>query len=95
MSSEKLTADEKQRKMMLIMGCMHCIERINTAIAKIAADFMVPEDIEDSFGDYNLFNSYFQFRKHEVLCILHAIHFIQNIYSLWKMSKAQYFPADI
>ncbi len=68
---------------MLIMGCMHCIkpEQINAAIANKVVDIYskppgnVPDGVEDSFGDNNLFNSYFWFRKHKVLCILHALHF--------------------
>jgi hypothetical protein len=53
--------------MMLIMGCMHCIkpEQINAAIANKVVDIYskppgnVPDGVEDSFGDNNLFNSYF------------------------------------
>jgi hypothetical protein len=52
--------------MMLIMGYVHCIkpEQINTAIANEAVDIYsqplgdVPDGVEDSFGDDNLFNSY-------------------------------------
>jgi hypothetical protein len=79
--------DEKQRKVMLIMGCMHGIKRINAAIAQKAVSIHspppgdVPHGVEDCFGDDNLFNSYFQFRKHEVLCILHAMH-LSGIYIL-------------
>jgi hypothetical protein len=71
--SRKLTADQKQRKMMLIMGCMHLIKRINAAIAKKVVDMYSPppgddpHGLEDNFGDYNLFNSCFLFRKHNVL----------------------------
>ncbi len=56
----KLTADEKQRKMMLIMGCMHRIKLINAAIAKKAVDIYspppgdFPHGVEDSFGDDNM-----------------------------------------
>jgi hypothetical protein len=63
--SGKLTADEKQRKIMLIMGCMHCIKRTNAAIAKkvVVINSLppgdVPHDVENSFGDDNLFKSYF------------------------------------
>jgi hypothetical protein len=79
-SSWKFTADEKQGKMMLIMGCMHSIKQMNAAIATKAVDIysLPPRDvshgIEDSFGDDNLFNSYFLFRTHKVLRILHAMH---------------------
>ena len=80
--SGKLTADQKQRKMMLIMGCMHLIKRINAAIAKKVVDMYSPppgddpHGLEDNFGDYNLFNSYFLFRKHNFLRILYAIHLL-------------------
>jgi hypothetical protein len=55
----KLSADEKQLKMMLSMGCnsMHRIKRMNAAIAKKAVDTYsqppgdVPHGVEDSFGD--------------------------------------------
>ena len=57
--SGKLSADEKQRKMMLSMGCnsMHRIKRMNAAIAKKAVDVYspppgdVPHGVEDSFWD--------------------------------------------
>jgi hypothetical protein len=60
--SGKLSADEKQRKMMLSMGCnsMHRIKQMNTAIAKKAVDRYsqppgdVPHGVEDSFGDDNM-----------------------------------------
>jgi hypothetical protein len=58
--SGKLSADEKQLKMMLCMGCMHQIKRMNTAIAKKAVDIHslppgdVPHGVEDSFGDDNI-----------------------------------------
>jgi hypothetical protein len=55
----KLSADDKQWKMMLSMGCnlMHRIKRMNAAIAKKAVDIYnpppgdVPHGVEDSFGD--------------------------------------------
>jgi hypothetical protein len=57
--SWKLSADEKQLKMMLSMGCnlMHRIKRMNAAIAKKMVDLYslppgdVPHGVEDSFGD--------------------------------------------
>jgi hypothetical protein len=60
--SGKLSADEKQRKMMLSMGCnsMHRIKRMNAAIAKKAVDVYspppgdVPHGVEDGFGDDNM-----------------------------------------
>jgi hypothetical protein len=85
-SSRKLTADEKQRKMMLVMGCMHSIKQINAAIAMKAVDIYslpprdVPHGTEDSLGDDNSFNSYFLFRTHKVLCILHAMHLSRKIF---------------
>ena len=58
------SADEKQRKMILSMGCnsMHQINWMNTAIAKKAVDryspppgdVQTPGDVEDSFGDDNI-----------------------------------------
>ena len=78
--SGKLTDDEKRRKMLFIMGCMHCIKRINAEITKKAVYVyrpppgVVPHGVEDSFWDDDLFNSYFRFRKHEFLRILHAMH---------------------
>ncbi len=58
----KFSADEKQRKMMLSMGCnlMHRIKRMNAAIAKKAVNICsppagdVPHGVEDSFGDDNM-----------------------------------------
>ena len=60
--SGKLSAGEKQRKMMLSMGCnsMHRIKRMNAAIAKKAVDVYsqppgdVPHGVEGSFGDDNM-----------------------------------------
>jgi hypothetical protein len=40
--SGKLTEEEKWWKMMLIMGCMHCIKQINAAIAKKAVYIYSP-----------------------------------------------------
>jgi hypothetical protein len=60
--SWKLSAGEKQRKMMLSMGCnsMHRIKQINAAIAKKEVDIYslppgdVPHGVKDSFGDDNM-----------------------------------------
>jgi hypothetical protein len=60
--SGKLSADKKQREMMLSMGCnsMHRIKQMNTAIAKKAVDRYsqppgdVPHGVEDSFGNDNM-----------------------------------------
>ena len=99
--SGKLTADEKRRKMMLIMGCMHRIKRINAEIAKKAVYVyhpppgVVPHGVEDSFWDDDLFNSYFRFRKHEFLDILHAMQLSGKYILCGRKNKAQYFPADI
>ena len=99
--SGKLTAHEKRRKMMLIMGCMHRIKRINAEITKKAVyvyrppQGVVPRGVEDSFWDDDLFNTYFRFRKHEFLRILHAMHLSGKYILCGRKNKAQYFPADI
>ncbi len=99
--SGTLQPNEKRRKMMLIIGCMHSIKRIKAAIAKKARYVyrpplgVVPHGVEDSFWDDDLFNAYFRSRKHEFLHVMDAMRLSGKSILCGRKNKAQYYPADI
>ena len=78
----QLTSNEKQPKMMAVMGRMLQVKQINNDIQKkyvftpCPPPGVVSHCVESTFLDNELFNAVFRFRKEEFLSCVDAMHLI-------------------